>query len=98
MVGGAGFLKLFDCLTSTSESTVYWPLVEWSISSQHDAFHITVQHLVVLDLTQLPVELSLFLGPPAVDALSQCNALDTGQMGQHVVWQGRHTGARKIQL
>ncbi|GLD64814.1 tsukushin isoform X1, partial [Lates japonicus] len=33
-------------------------------------------------LTQLPMELSLFLGPPAVDASSQCNTLNTGQVGQ----------------
>ncbi|KAG7278506.1 hypothetical protein CRUP_004115, partial [Coryphaenoides rupestris] len=39
--------------------------------SQHHALHITAQHLIMSDLAQLPVELSLFLGPPALDALSQ---------------------------
>ncbi len=96
-----GVPKLFNHPTSTSDRE-HWSLTKWSIStgtvSQHDALHVTVQHLVVMDLTQLPVELSLFLGPPAVDVFSQCNALNTGQMGQHVIWQGRHTRARQIQL
>lgn len=69
-----------------------------SIVSQHDALHVTVQHLSLLDLTELPVELSLFIGPPAVDVFSQCNTPDTRQVGQHVTWQGRHAGAGQIQL
>ncbi|KAG7223126.1 hypothetical protein INR49_015885 [Caranx melampygus] len=41
---------------------------------------LAVQHLVVLDLTQLPMELSLFLGPPAMDTSSQRNTLNTRQI------------------
>lgn len=66
--------------------------------SQHGAFHITAQHLIVLQLTQLPVELALFVGSPAVNALSQCNTFNTWQVGQHVIWQGCHTGARQVKL
>ena len=86
--------------TFSTPRWVYWPLQERSMStaSQHNALHITGEHLVVLDLTQLPVELPLFLGPPAVGAFSQCNTLYTGQVGQHVIWQGHHTGARQVQL
>lgn len=67
-------------------------------ASQRDALHVAVQDLVVLDLAQLPVELPLFLAPPAVDVWSQRNALNAGQVGQHVIWQGRHAGARQIKL
>ncbi len=62
-----------------------------STVSQQDALHITVQRVAFFNLTQLPVELSLFIGPPAVDAFSQSNALNTGQVGQNVTWQGRYT-------
>ena len=66
--------------------------------SQHHSVHITGQHIVVCHLAQLPVELPLFLRPPAMDALSQSDALDAGQVGQHVPRQRRHPGVGKVQF
>lgn len=69
-----------------------------SIPSQHNAVCVTSQHLVMLDLPHLPVEQSLFLGPPAMVVSSQCDTLNAGQMGQHVSWQGCYARTGQIQL
>lgn len=74
----------------------YWPIKKNSAPtvSQHDALHITAEHIIMLELTQLPVELRLFLASPTLDTFSQRDSLNAGQVAQHVIWQRRHAWAR----
>lgn len=67
---GSGRRKLAEVGMGTQGRSLppYWPIQK---GSQHDAFHVTAEHIVVLEPTQLPVELGLFLAPPALGAFSQ---------------------------